>query len=268
MAPLLVCDSTTVLGRDAAGAVLLCGSHGGALPARQAARALAHAAIFNDAGIGKDGAGLGGVEWLGERGIPACAADHRSARIGDGRDLQEYGVVSHANAPAAALGCRAGMACAEAAARMAAAPPVEASAVPPETGGRQPLPAGGHRPAFLLDSAAYARPEDKRCIVVTGSHGGLLGGREDDGVLAIDIFAAFFNDAGLGKGDAGAARLHPLDRRGVAAATVSANTARIGEAWSTYDTGVISRVNDAGRRLGLAEGLSAREAVARLLGLA
>lgn len=268
MAPLLVSDSAARLDRAAAGAVLLCGSHGGLLSARLAARALVHAAIFNDAGTGKDGAGVGGVEWLGQGGIPACAADHRSARIGDGRDLQDFGVVSHANAVAAALGIRAGMPCAEAATRMAASPPVEPIAVPPETGGRAPLPAGGHRPAFLLDSATLARPEDKRCIVVTGSHGGLLGGREDDGVLPMDLFAAFFNDGGLGKDNAGAARLAPLDRRGIAAATVSANTARIGEAWSTYDTGVLSRVNGVGRRLGLEEGLTTREAVARLLGLA
>lgn len=268
MAPLLVCDTATRLNRSAAGAVLLCGSHGGLLPARLAARALAHAAIFNDAGLGKEGAGIGGVVWLGHHGIPACAADHRSARIGDGVDLEGFGVVSHANEPAAALGCRAGMPCSEAAARMAAAPPADAVAVPDLPNGRSRLPAGGHRPAWLLDCAALALPEDRRAIAITGSHGGLLGGREDDGLLSMDLFAAIFNDAGGGKEDAGHARLPLLDRRGIAAATVAANTARIGEAWSTYETGVLARVNGVGRRLGLEEGLTAREAVARLLGLA
>jgi hypothetical protein len=59
-----------------------------------------------------------------------------------------------------------------------------------------------------------------------------------------------------------------LDERGVAGATVSCHTARIGDGRSTYDTGVLSRVNEIARRLELKEGLSVREAVARLVGLA
>ena len=58
-----------------------------------------------------------------------------------------------------------------------------------------------------------------------------------------------------------------LDERGVAAATVSCNTARIGDGRSSYDTGVLSRVNEVARRLELKEGMTAREAVARLVGL-
>jgi len=81
------------------------------------------------------------------------------------------------------------------------------------------------------------------------------------------VFAAFFNDAGGGKDDAGFARLPVLDSRGVAAGTVSCNTARIGDGRSSYDTGVLSRVNEVARRLELKEGMSAREAVARLVGL-
>ena len=43
--------------------------------------------------------------------------------------------------------------------------------------------------------------------------------------------------------------------------------ARIGDGRSTYETGVVSRINETARRLELREGMSAREAVARLLGL-
>ena len=49
--------------------------------------------------------------------------------------------------------------------------------------------------------------------------------------------------------------------------TVSNNTARIGDGRSTYETGVISRINETARRLELREGMSARDAVARLVGL-
>ena len=84
----------------------------------------------------------------------------------------------------------------------------------------------------------------------------------------MDVFAAFFNDAGGGKDGAGFARLPVLDERGIAAATVWSASARIGDGRSTYEDGVLSRVNETGARLGIAEGMSAREAVARLLGLA
>jgi hypothetical protein len=120
---------------------------------------------------------------------------------------------------------------------------------------------------WAIDSAALARADDRRAIVVTGSHGGLLGGHASDGILDVDVFAAFFNDAGGGKDDAGNARLPVLEARGVAAATVSCNTARIGDGRSTYDTGVIARVNAVAARLEVKEGMSAREAVARLVGL-
>jgi len=124
----------------------------------------------------------------------------------------------------------------------------------------------GHREVWALDSVALARPEDRRAILVTGSHGALMGGHTDS-VLDVDVFAAFFNDAGGGKNGAGFARLPGLEKRGVAAGTVSCNTARIGDGRSSYDTGVLSRINAVAARLELREGMSVRDAVARLVGL-
>src|SRR5207302_1281456 len=76
-------------------------------------------------------------------------------------------------------------------------------------------------------------------IVLTGSHGGLLGGRPET-ALKYEVRAAFYNDAGIGIDEAGVSRLPALDDRGIAAATVSAATARIGEARSTYEDGILS----------------------------
>ncbi len=59
-------------------------------------------------------------------------------------------------------------------------------------------------------------------------------------------------------------RLPALDRRGIAAATVSAASARIGEARSTYEDGILSRVNARAAALGLAPGMPIREAIAML----
>jgi len=88
----------------------------------------------------------------------------------------------------------------------------------------------------------------------------LLGGKPET-ALKYDVRAAFYNDAGIGIDEAGVSRLPALDARGIPAATVSAASARIGDARSTYEVGVISRVNSHSALLGLKPGMTAREAV-------
>ena len=56
MTAIVVAESVTQLGPEARGAVLVAGSHAGVIAARYAARAGARAVLFNDAGVGKDGA--------------------------------------------------------------------------------------------------------------------------------------------------------------------------------------------------------------------
>jgi len=79
-----------------------------------------------------------------------------------------------------------------------------------------------------------------------------------------DVLGALFNDAGIGKDEAGVSRLPALDTRGIAAATVAATSARIGDARSTYADGVVSRLNRRAAALGLREGISAQDFVATL----
>lgn len=265
----LVADSVTRLGPAARDAVAVCGSHGGLYSAWLAARAGVRAVVLNDAGVGRHQAGISGLHWLDTLEIPAVAIDYRSARIGDGADMLAHGVVSSANEAAARHGCLPGHSCSEVVrCLLENTEAQERDEVPGIGEARKRVANTGHREVWALDSVSLAKPEDRRKIVVTGSHGALLGGAADDGVLDVDVFAAFFNDAGGGKDDAGFARLAPLDARGIAAATVSAYSARIGDGRSTYETGVLSRVNEVARRLELREGMSAREAVARLVGLA
>ena len=64
--------------------------------------------FFNDAGIGKDRAGIAGLPMLEAIGVAACAYSHESARIGEAADGLAHGVVSHLNARARALGIREG----------------------------------------------------------------------------------------------------------------------------------------------------------------
>ena len=60
-APIVIADSITRVGPEAAGAVVVNASHAGVYAAYLAARLHAVAAIFNDAGIGRDGAGIGAI---------------------------------------------------------------------------------------------------------------------------------------------------------------------------------------------------------------
>jgi hypothetical protein len=266
----LVFDSITQLDASARGRVVVCGSHGALYPAWLAANARVRGVVFNDAALGKHSAGIAGVAWLAGLGIAACAVDYRSARIGDGADTLASGKVSMVNDVAASHGCVPGHTCRQVVRCLLQNEEGEEEKEDPEIPEigetRVNMANTGHRKVWLLDSVTLARPEDRRSILVTGSHGALLGGRPDT-ALEVDVFAAFFNDAGGGKDDAGYTRLPVLDRRAVAGATVSCNTARIGDGRSTYDTGVLSRVNEVARRLDLREGLTVREAVARLVGL-
>ena len=109
-------DSVGKLVPEDAGRILLIGSHG-ALHGGRSDSALnlhgapiaARAAVFNDAGVGVDGAGITRLAELDARAIPAATVSHISARIGDGRSMWHSGVLSHVNQLAGAHGACAGM---------------------------------------------------------------------------------------------------------------------------------------------------------------
>jgi hypothetical protein len=124
--------------------------------------------------------------------------------------------------------------------------------------GRDELrPQGALRPLILVDSAGLVRAEDAGAVIVTGSHGALFGG-DPANALKAQAWFALFNDAG---GGIGTSRLPALEERGIAAATVAAATARIGDARSTWQDGRISAVNGRAAALGVQVDMSAREAV-------
>ncbi len=259
--PVLRSDSATKFERDPRGAVAVTASHGGKYPAMLVAALGVKAAVFNDAGVGKDGAGIAGLAYLEEYGIAAATVGNRSSRIGDGEDTMRRGVISHANALASALGCVPGLPCADAALLLRAARPGRPSPPPPAES-RQILFEHGIE-LVCIDSNSLVLPEDARRIVITGSHGGLLGGRKET-ALKYDALGAVYNDAGVGVDGAGCSRLPALDERGIAAATVASGSARIGEAMSTYREGVISAVNETAAQAGVAVGMPVSEFVIRV----
>lgn len=248
---------------DVAGKVLVAGSHGGIIAAYFGAKAGVHALILNDAGLGKDRAGIAGLFYLDEIGMAAAAVDCMSARIGDGADMLARGVISHANAYAALCGVVAGQSCRDAAERMRAAL-APRSEPPPYTEGRWRL-AGGPPEVWALDSAGKILPEDAGRILVIGSHGALLGGRPES-ALGVDAAAAVFNDAGVGADRIGISRLPVLAAHGIPAATVDCMSARIGDGRSMWESGLVSHVNAVAAQMGVARGMSVQEFAAKLTG--
>jgi hypothetical protein len=255
--PPILADSVTRLGPDAVGAVVVTGSHGGIYAAYLARKAGCRAAIFNDAGIGLDDAGVGGLAWLDAHEMAAATVDYRSADIGNAAMMMQQGIVSRVNSRASSLGLHRGLLCADAI-RMLATARIPQGQVEPVAESRHVLmPEGATRRVVLIDSAALVRDEDAGQIVVTGSHGALFGA-DPMNALKIDAALALFNDAG---GGVGTTRLPVLQKRGIAAATVAAATARIGDAHSTWQDGVLSACNEAATALGAQVGMSARELV-------
>ncbi|MFT3954914.1 MAG: hypothetical protein QM722_11165 [Piscinibacter sp.] len=107
-AGLLLVDSITEAIGPGAGALVVSGSHGGISAGRFAVQAGVRLAVFNDAGVGRDEAGIAGLQWLQQHGIAGCTVSHHSARIGEARSTLDDGLISHVNAAAAALGARPG----------------------------------------------------------------------------------------------------------------------------------------------------------------
>ena len=111
MRSLRVVDSITELGPQDAGCLAVSGSHGGISSARYALAARPLLSVFNDAGVGKDQAGLAALPFLQDHGLAACTVSHASARIGEANSTLADGIISHANPLALTLGARAGARC-------------------------------------------------------------------------------------------------------------------------------------------------------------
>jgi uncharacterized protein YunC (DUF1805 family) len=89
--------------------IIISGSHGGTSSAGYAIDVAAGAIFFNDAGCGKNNAGIKGLELLQQHSIIAAAVDHRTAEIANGADTYANGVITHVNTSASQAGLRRGM---------------------------------------------------------------------------------------------------------------------------------------------------------------
>lgn len=219
------------------------------------------AAIGLDCAIGKDGAGVSGLWYYEALGIPAAAADVMTAEMGNGLDLHDHGVVSRVNNLAEDAGLKPGMPVAEAA-RLIGRP------VPRQQGlrtNRVVIKSNAQgRSIVCTDSIPYALPEDiGRNVLCVGGH---------TGVSIIGYLKHFrpwgflMSDGGMGKNNSGVAAMPVLQAEGLAGASVSAMTARMGDGRSTYFDGIVSACNWLAEAKGVHVGQTAIEAADRLLG--
>jgi hypothetical protein len=172
-----------------------------------------------------------------------------------------HGVISFVNRTAAALGCAVGQSVRDCALRMRAAA-VPTVAPPPITEGARFVmrDVPGEPVLICADSVGMLQPDDAGRIVVTASHAALSGGRPDN-TVPLDIHAVFFSDAGGGMDGAGIARLSDLDRKGIVAGTVSADSAPIGDSRALYHDGILSHVNQPAAQRGGRVGMKLKDFV-------
>lgn len=101
---LVLLDSIANIDASARGRVVVSGSHGGTSAGKFVLEvgAASYPAIvfYNDAGGGKNGAGIAALEMLEAEGVAAATYSHDSACIGDAEDGYHNGIITHVNAAA------------------------------------------------------------------------------------------------------------------------------------------------------------------------
>jgi uncharacterized protein YunC (DUF1805 family) len=254
----ILLDSITDARDEHRGQIVISGSHGGLYPAAVASAAGIRAVLFNDAGIGLDQAGVAGVLALAETGMAAAAIDSKSCLIGSAEDALERGVITTVNRLASECGIETGMPVSQAVLALQAAPEPEGQMPRVEEARYEVELEENGLTLLLVDSASLVKPEDEGKIIITGSHGSLIGGNPARALKA-KARIAVFNDAGVLTDEVGISRLPALDERGVAAVTVSHETAKIGDARSALETGSISKVNNHARQINAAPGTKLRD---------
>jgi hypothetical protein len=104
----LLVPSAALVSEEEAGDIVVTSSHGGVSAGEYASQHPVRMAFFNDAGFGREDAGVAGIQLLQDRGIAAGAVAHTSARIGDPDDTWASGVISRLNQLALDAGLREG----------------------------------------------------------------------------------------------------------------------------------------------------------------
>lgn len=246
-------------GRD----VVVNASYTGVLPARFIAEKAPAGSIGLDCAVGPQGASIAGLWYLEALAVPAATVDVMDVLLGDGVDVFGHGRISYLNQPARDLGVREGQGVEEAARLMLSGETSSHDAAGDITNRRTMLDHPSGRSVVCTDSIAFGLPEDEgRTVLVTAGH---TGRSAVPYLEKVRPHAFICSDGGMGRDRSGVAALAVLNAQGVAGAAVDARTARMGDAMSSWETGLISAVNDLARGAGVSAGMPCHEAAERLL---
>lgn len=249
-------NSTSQLGKEETGQVVVAGSHGADNVARHAAESQPFGLILNDAGKGKDGAAIAGLPIMNALGILAAAVDTMTARIGEGDDSYRTGIISVVNEAARKAGVKVGMTCAEAARVMLQAKKMAPTHEP------EYVYEGKEGRILLVNSVSELNEAHKGDFVVGGSH---CAHTTLFRTAKLNLKGILQNDGGIGKDNQGISGLPLYDQIGVPAATLDCMTAKIGNARDGWENGKVSRVNETAAKLGVKVGMAAQEAAWKIL---
>jgi uncharacterized protein YunC (DUF1805 family) len=256
---IIVMDSITFSDeRNNTGDVLIGASFCGILAVQFALRVDPKGVICHDAGVGKDLAGINALWALDGRRIPGGAAAAMSARLGDGKSLYEEGILSFINESATDLGIEVGMRVKDAAMKMLHwKRPIIDVRRPKEIVYRSK-----NGSIVATGSVSFITPDNTGDVICAGSHFGVTSSAYS---CRFNLRGVICNDGGIAKDKSGIAGLDVAERKGIPAAAVATDSARIGDGMSTYHDGIISALNKPAKRLGIGIGMKAKDAAMIML---
>lgn len=271
---IVLLDSLGDLTAENTNPILVCGSHCGGSRnlARQVKNCHVKAVFLNNAGIGKNDAGTKGLVHYQAEGVLACAVNHYSAEIGVSQDTWECGIISHINALAEEAGIQVGESVKAAVAK------IINSCAPTSTNENENSDTltdenkDTNKVALkqqlqteidgikvtVTDSITFLNEKNAGDIVVCGSHGGVSAGHYAE---KHHVKAVFFNDAGIGKNNAGTKSLESLSETGILACTVDCLSAEIFNGQDILDNGIISVCNQLALSKNIKEKMTVKEAI-------
>lgn len=267
-------DSLGDIKADNISPILVCASHCGdnGAFAQKLQNCNVQAVFLNNAGIGKNSAGISGLLHYEAAGILACAVDNNSAEIGIAHDTWENGVISHVNALAQAAGIQVGDSVKDAVALIDAAMQTGSFArnemniatnVAEQSIDKAVAPKQFQTQVYganitVTNSITFLNESNAGDIVVCGSHGGVSAGHY---AQKLGLKAVFFNDAGVGKNNAGIKSLDSLSETGILACTVDCMSAEIFNGQDALENGIVSVCNSLAKAKGIKELMMVKEAI-------
>ena len=272
----ILLDSLGDLQPDNTNPILVCASHCGdnGTFARKLKNCHVKAVFLNNAGIGKNQAGISGLGHYEAENILACAVDHNSAEIGVARDTWESGIISHTNKLAEEAGIQPGDSVQKAVAGILSL--FDTPSLHPNNLGfssdindkkdsnnktelkKQFQTQISGVTITVTDSITFLNERNAGEIVVCGSHGGISAGEY---AQKHHLKAVFFNDAGIGKNNAGVKSLETLSEAGILACTVDCMSAEIFNGQDALENGIISVCNQLATSRNIKEKMTVKEAI-------